>query len=148
MVLKIFRVLIITILASSISLTVNATTLVDVEGSVTVNRLGNLFPASNNMEIQSGDVISVYEGSARLSNCSTNIAMNRVALFESEEACPQTKSLGADFSDNHRVSLARAKNSSGLEFLGRDTRAMVIGVSLLTATAIIIANRDDEPASP
>lgn len=148
---KMFKASLIAALVSSISLTAHAATLVDVEGSVTVNRLGSLFPASNNMEIKPGDIISVYEGSARLSNCSEKIEMNQAVQFENEEACPVAKDLNAEFSDDQRVGLAKAKVGAGAAglglFAGGAGTAAAIGVGVLAAAAVV-ANRDDDPASP
>lgn len=136
------------ILATSISVTSNAATLTEIEGSVMVNRLGSLFPASDNMEIKSGDIISVYEGSARLSNCSEKIAMNQAVQFENEETCPTAKDLNAEFSDDQRVALAKAKVGAGLGLLGGGAgTTALIGVGVIAAAAVI-ANRDDDPASP
>lgn len=144
-----FKLSLIALLVSSPSLSATAATLTDVEGSVTVNRLGSLFPASNNMEIKSGDIISVYEGSARLSNCSEKIEMNQSVQFENEESCPAARDLNAEFSNDQRVDLAKAKvgvGTAGL-FAGGAGTAAAIGVGVLAAAAVV-ANRDDDPASP
>lgn len=144
-----FKLSLITLLVSSISVTASAATLVDVEGSVTVNRLGNLFPASNNMEIKSGDIISVYEGSARLSNCSEKIAMNQAVEFVNEQACPTAKDLSAEFSGDQKVTLAAETAAAGsIGGIAGSTLLIAAGSALALGAIINANNNDNTPASP
>lgn len=140
---RLLKVSLVAALASTLSLTAGAATLVDVEGSVTVNRAGNLFAASNNTELKQGDIVSVYEGSARVSTCSEKIEMNN-AVQVTDQACPAARELISQFSNGENVALASEET---LAFLS-STAGKIFIAALAAGTVVAITKDDDKPASP
>lgn len=146
--MKLLKVSLMAALVSSLSLTANAANLVDIEGSVMVNRLGNMVPATNNMELKQGDIVSVYEGSARLSTCSKKIEMNQAVQISNEQACPAAKSLMSEFATGDKVTLTVAPAAAAGASIGVSSTAILAAAAAAVAIGVAASNNGNTPVSP
>lgn len=144
---KLLKASLIAALVSSISFTAGAATLVDVEGSVNINRAGEIVSASNNMEVQQGDIIAVLEGSARLSMCSDKIEKNQAVQISDTKACPVAKEL-TSFVTTEKVDLAAEELAALFGVSTKVAIGILIALGATAAIALISSSNDDDPASP
>jgi len=126
------------LVASSSLMAAPVATLESVQGSVVVERSGEMLPASTGFQLQQGDSVRALEnGTATVSFGNCNVPMTNSTMFSVDAA--QQCSAEAQQIGTGAVFLAA---------LGPAAAAAVVVATVTVVSVVANENTDDEPASP